>query len=157
MHRLALFDNDAIKSAFVDQLRTSRERLRFRLLAWVIMPEHVHLIIVPNEHYTVTAILMALKRPFAARVLARWRELNAPILPRLLSSDGDAHFWQAGGGYDRNLEGDVELTEKTEYCHANPQVRGLVRSPIDWPWSSALWYAGNRHAALLEIDEFGFS
>lgn len=61
-------------------------------------------------------------------------------------------FWLAGGGYDRNPRCDDELWEKVEYCHNNPVTRGLVARPTDYPWSSAMWYAGLREDALLVID-----
>jgi putative transposase len=151
--RLPLFDNDAIRNAFVDQLALSRKRLGFKLIAWVVMPDHVHLIVVPDPpRLTISMLLSDLKRPFAARILERWRELNAPILHRILDAKGCHHFWQAGGGYDRNLYTLEELLEKIEYCHANPFVRGLVEATCQWRWSSARWYAGMRDGSLA-IDE----
>jgi REP-associated tyrosine transposase len=53
---------------------------------------------------------------------------------------GDPHFWQPGGGYDRNIISGHELLEKVNYIHTNPVRRGLVKHVIDWPWSSARWY-----------------
>ena len=79
--RLPLFQNDAIKDTFVDRLRDARARYGFRLLAWVVMPEHVHLLIVPRLPETpVPLLLRAMKQSFAQRVVRRWRELRAPIL-----------------------------------------------------------------------------
>jgi putative transposase len=153
-HRLPLFKNDTIKTAFVDHLRNTRTRLGFRLLAWVIMPEHVHLVLIPGVGSTMPLVLSAIKRPFAARVFDRWRDLHAPVLARLCDAKGVAHFWQAGGGYDRNLVTSAELLENINYCHTNPQARELVSSATDWVWSSALWYSGRRDLALIEIDEY---
>jgi len=142
-HRLPLFNNDRIKQAFVDQLALAQSRVGFDLIAWVVMPEHVHLLVLPDPpRLTVSSILSAVKRPFARRVLARWRELNAPILTRLRDGKNKAHFWLPGGGYDRNVTLDGELIEKCDYIHANPVRRGLTASATDWPWSSAAQYAG---------------
>jgi putative transposase len=147
--RLPLLHNDAIKNAFVEQLCLTRNRLRFALNAWVVMPDHVHLLLVPDPPtVTVTAILTALKRPFAARVLQRWRELDAPILTKIVDASGLERFWQPGGGYDRNIDSDAEFFEKVQYIHNNPVMRGLVASPVDWPWSSARWYSGRREGTL---------
>jgi putative transposase len=141
--RLPLFQNDAIKDAFVEQLATIQRQLEFPLFAWVVMPEHVHLLLLPRPpRVTVTAILLPLKRGLAARVLARWRQLHAPILRAVADRAGEQHFWQAGGGYDRNVFADGELEEKVRYVHNNPVRRGLVATAVDWPWSSARWYAG---------------
>jgi len=55
--RLPLFGNDAIKDAFVVHLDSSRARAGFRIHAWVVMPEHVHLLIWPNlPEYPVSRI-----------------------------------------------------------------------------------------------------
>jgi putative transposase len=150
--RLPLFGNDAIKDAFVVHLDSSRARTGFRIHAWVVMPEHVHLLIWPNlPEYPVSRIAWTLKRGFARAVIARWRELDAPILDRLRLTDGRFRFWQHGGGYDRNIYSDDELAEKIQYIHENPVRRGLVRCSTDWGWSSARWYAGDR-VCRLGID-----
>jgi len=151
-HRLALLGNPAIRDAFVEQIQLVHERNAFRLLAWVVMPEHFHLLLIPNlPQWTVPKILQAVKRPFAQRVIARWRELDAPILDRLRDRSGITRFWQRGGGYDRNIVSDDELLEKVGYIHANPVRRGLVDRPVDWMWSSARWYEGVRDGPV-KID-----
>lgn len=140
-HRLPLFNNDKIKQRFVDQLELTRKRLGFKLYAWVVMPEHIHLMVMPDSrNATIRRLLHALKRPFAADVLDRWRQMDAPILGKVTDDNGNPHFWLCGGGYDRNIYSDHELLEKVQYIHANPVRRGLVTSAIDWPWSSARWY-----------------
>ena len=109
------------------------------------MPNHVHLLLVPDlPNCPVPIILQQLKEPFARRVLTRWRSLDAPIVTRLLSTRGSMHFWQRGGGYDRNIVNDKEFFEKLDYIHANPVNANLVEKPTDWQWSSAQWYEGDR-------------
>ncbi len=134
--RLALFGSSAIRDAFAERIFLARSRLGFKLLAWVIMPEHVHLLVLPLES-TVPSILSATKRPFSAMVLGRWRELRAPVLDRIRDRSGAERFWQAGGGYDRNIFSEGELREKIRYIHENPVRRGLVEREEDWAWSSA--------------------
>src|ERR1700742_1693354 len=76
--RLPLLGNPRIRDTFADALRTARERHRFRMTAWVIMPEHVHLIIVPRpvlsyeeglpvvaSRSDVSKIMWGLKKPFS--------------------------------------------------------------------------------------------
>ena len=60
-------------------------------------------------------------------------------------------FWQAGGGYDRNVVEQDTLRTMIDYIHSNPVRRGLVDRPEDWTWSSARWYAG-LHPVVLEMD-----
>lgn len=136
--RLPLFKNPTIRDAFAEQLFLARARLGFGLRAWVVMPEHVHLLVVPAPpRVTVSAVLMAVKRPFSAKVLARWRELGAPVLEHIRDAAGDKRFWQAGGGYDRNIVSEDELREKIRYIHENPVRRRLVAYEEQWEWSSA--------------------
>ncbi len=112
-------------------------------MAWVIMPEHFHLLLRPAAEQTAATILRRLKAPFARRVLARWRELDAPVIPRIRARSGQLHFWQVGGGYDRNLVSQAEVLEKINYIHANPVRRGLAATPTEYRWSSAAHYAGD--------------
>ncbi len=147
--RLPLFDNNAIKDAFVTQLSQTRDRTGFKLFAWVVMPEHVHLVLTPNlPEYSVSRVLWWLKRDFAKRIIARWRELDEPVLTKITDPQGSPRFWQRGGGYDRNLVAGPELDEKIAYVHANPVRRGLVERDTDWEWSSARWWAGRRDGEL---------
>jgi putative transposase len=139
--RLPLFKNDQIKDAFVEQLSLARKRLNFQLYAWVIMPEHFHLLLTPDlPKSTVTKVLYALKPPFATKVITRWRQLDAKILERVRDAQGNPHFWLEGGGYDRNIVSKEELFEKLAYIHNNPIKRGLVERAAEWRWSSAAWY-----------------
>ena len=81
--RLRLFDNDRIKDRFVEVLTERLTAERLECIAWVVMPEHVHLIVHTEVEAAVTRFLQTLKDRFAREVLARWRKLDAAILPRL--------------------------------------------------------------------------
>lgn len=149
--RLPLFANERIKDAFAKRLAMVKEQMGFKLYAWVVMPEHVHLVIqTGSPALTVEQILRRIKSRFAREVLARWRELDAKILAKVTDENGVAHFWQVGGGYGRNLVTEAEWMEKIEYIHNNPVHRGLVGTPEDWRWSSARWYAGDRQVPTDE-------
>lgn len=111
------------------------------------MPEHVHLVLVPAIDDSVPSILQSIKQPVARRALARWRELDTPVLERIRHGSGH-RFWQAGGGYDRNIRDADELQRAVAYCHHNPVARGLCKRETDWRWSSAAWYAGDRSGAV---------
>lgn len=112
------------------------------LFAWVAMPEHVHLIVRPNDRNPLDRVLEFLKKAVARRVIARWRELGAPILKKIERPDGSRRFWQKGGGFDRNIRDQAELARAIVYIHRNPVERGLVERPQDWKWSSASWWLG---------------
>lgn len=127
----------------------AQERCGFALRAWVVMPEHVHLIIgVRDGEWPVPRILRAIKQPVAQRVIARWRELRAPVLERITCADGRVRFWQTGGGFDRNVRNEDELVGEIGYVNRNPVKRGLVEKPEEWRWSSARWFAGAREGEI---------
>lgn len=150
VRRLPLLSNDAIKTLFVERLTAAQKQHHFELYAWVVMPEHVHLLLRPDlPDHPVPALLQSLKQSVAQRVIDRWRELRAPILPRITDERGRVRFWQPGGGYDRNIISDDELDEKVAYIHDNPRRRGLVQRAADYPWSSIHWYRGNRSGPLV--------
>lgn len=139
--RLPLFQNERICDHFIERLTRVASELSVDVLAWVVMPDHVHLVVhAQSPGVTMTRFTHALKRPFALEVLNRWRTLNAPILQHLQHKDGH-RFWQTGGGFDRNVLGG-ELREKIQYIHNNPIRRRLVGRAEDYRWSSAAAYDG---------------
>ncbi|MGB0768454.1 MAG: REP-associated tyrosine transposase [Phycisphaeraceae bacterium] len=154
--QLALFKNRAIRDQFVEHLRMTQEDFDFRLYAWVLMPEHFHLLIRPAEiEQAIAPMLRRLKAGLAKRVIQRWRELDAPILGRLTDQQGATRFWQRGGGYDRNLYREEELVEKITYIHFNPVRRELVSEPGEWKWSSARAYeTGEDDTGLKLVRSF---
>ena len=156
-HRLPLFNNHAIKSLFARELARAREKHRFRLFAWVVMPEHVHLLVAARpvvglrtgrnlfaSSSSVRVILHDLKGSVSRHVLGRWRVLRAPILGRIIDSADRPRFWQRGGGFDHNTRTEGSLLHQIGYIHENPVRRGLVKHAEEWAWSSARWYAGSR-------------
>lgn len=86
-------------------------------------------------------IRRSIKQP-VAQVALREIVATAPVLTKQLTlPDGRRRFWQAGGGYDRNLFSPEAIHASLEYIHNNPVRRLLVEAAVDWPWSSARWYA----------------
>jgi len=135
-------------------LQLGREKGQFHLWAYVIMPEHVHLVLWPKGAI-ISQILTTLKQSVSKRALL-WIEENAPqFLPRLedVQPNGKRsyRFWQRGGGYDRNLRSVADIYEKIEYIHANPVRRGLVPTPDAWKWSSCMaWQTGRDEPMAID-------
>jgi len=132
----------------------------FSLLAYVFMPEHVHLIIRPRQvDHSVSALLKSAKQSVSRRVIAYLRTNNPDGL-RLMAT-GHAgkpcRFWQAGGVYDRNIIEMATLGKAVDYTHANPVRRGLVESATGWYWSSARDWSGQGHGPLkVDLDVSGW-
>ena len=139
--QLQLFGTPALRGVFVEALRRAWERETFDLIAWVIMPEHVHLMVRPRPGVKWATIAAGLKTSVGKLILNKWKKAGARILTRLYDARGDLHFWQPGGGFDRNVRNDGELEKEIRYIHRNPVVRELVEKPTDWEWSSARFWA----------------
>jgi putative transposase len=140
------------RDRFAAELARAHELCGFELIAWVVMPEHVHVIIMPDdEAWPVARILKSIKNPIAREAIPEWKRRGDPVLDELRV--GERHrFWQAGGGFARNVREGAELAKEIDYIHNNPVKRGLVGRPTEWAWSSARWYAGERDG-VIEIDD----
>ena len=140
----------------IEAIDKARVEHQFDLWAYVVMPEHVHLLICPTEaEYSISAILKTMKQ-FVSREAIHFLQHNAPeFLPHLLDRQPNGRssyrFWQRGGGYDRNLMEPKAIWSMMEYINANPVRRGLCQSAIEWLWSSALdWEQPG--SGVLRID-----
>lgn len=154
--RLPLLTRDRTRLWLIEAIEKARRNLAFDVWAYVIMPEHAHLLVWPRRTiYDTSRILSAIKRPVAIKAIRYLREHSAAWLQRLAvcSRDGESRyrFWMPGGGYDRNVIEPSTAHEMVEYIHLNPVRRGLVTRAEDWKWSSAAWYA-RVWPALLELD-----
>ncbi len=126
---------------FLRALTAGRQRCLFHLFAYVVMPEHVHLVLQPLPRVKMRTILWHLKRPVTAEALAWLRDRSPGFITRMADVQPSGkithRFWQRGGGYDRNLRSASDVHEKIAYIHDNPVRRGLVSKAEDWPHSSA--------------------
>ena len=129
-----------------DSLAQARARLEFDLWAYVFMPEHAHLVVQPRrDDYDISVIRQAIKEPAARIAIKHIRVEAQEWLPRIEERKGSHtryHFWQKGGGYDRNVTEPETLASMIEYIHLNPVRRGLVSRASDWYWSSTAWFEG---------------
>ena len=132
--QLPLFHRPELRDLFVQHLFDAASRLR--LLGWVVMPEHVHLLAVPHGEPLV-GVLRRLKSLVARDAFAWWQTESPEAVERLTRPDGTRRFWERGGGHDRLVSTHHELEVKRRYTDANPVRRGLVARPQDWAWSSA--------------------
>ena len=156
--RLPLLQADRSRQWFVEALDAARRRLDFELWAYVVMPEHVHVLVHPcSPEATVSRMLKAIKQPVARRAVRWLREHRPDWLGRLRvvwpTGREEFRFWAQGGGYDRNIDQAGTVPKVIEYIHQNPVRRGLVAVAAEWPWSSAGWYQG-RTDVKLRVDGY---
>lgn len=116
-------------------LEQMRNRYRFAVIGFVVMPEHVHLLTSEPLIGNVASAICAIKLGFTRRVLSN-NAAGAPLLAGVArSGDFGQHFWMKRY-YDFNVFSEPKIAEKLHYMHQNPVVRGLVESPEQWNWSS---------------------
>jgi putative transposase len=144
-HRWRLLTNDTWRAMLAESMDRAMEGHRYRLAAFVFMPEHVHLIVYPlPETDTIDALLKAIKRPFSYRIKQLLRQSRSRLLERLTIRQRPGvmtfRYWQEGPGYDRNFTKPSTVLAAIDYLHHNPVRRGLVKRAVDWKWSSARYY-----------------
>ena len=151
--RLPLLNRDRTRRWLIEALHDSREKQSFELWAYVIMPEHVHVLLFPQDPtYQIKRVLQSIKQPVMRRALNYLRQTNPAWIERLRPSSGaQPHFLQPGGGYDRNATQPETAWKIVDYIHLNPVKRGLVGHAAEWAWSSARWYEGQGEI-LLPMD-----
>lgn len=140
------------KNLLVGELARVRRDYRFRLLGYVVMPNHVHLLMSEPERGTVSVVLQMLKQ----RVARKMRNRKRVERQMAFAFEGDETrfraFWQARF-YDFNVYSRGKMKEKLNYIHANPVVRKLVKHPREWAWSS--WSNYMSGAGSIEVDVTG--
>ena len=104
---------------------------------WVVMPNHVHVILWPMPNFTLSEILKSRKRHTA-------RQANL-----ILGTTGES-FWQPES-YDHWIRNDDERARIRRYIRMNPVKAGLCNAPEDWKWSSA-WPGWQGNAALPTLQ-----
>ena len=127
------------RDLFLKVLERARRRYRFVVIGYVVMPEHVHLLLCEPQEDTPSKMMQALKLSFARRLLAQQRRHRGPQQLSLFEY-APRHVWQARF-YDFNVWTERKRIEKLRYIHRNPVKRGLVESPEMWRWSSYRTYA----------------
>ena len=126
--RLPLLTNDDWCQQLCTAIDRAVVRHGYRLFAFVLMPEHVHLIVHPKpDGSPVSDLLRAIKRPFSYRIKQGLVETGSRLLDRLTVRQRPGvmtfRFWQEGPGYDRNLTEPSTILAAVEYVHENPVRR----------------------------------
>jgi putative transposase len=127
------------RDRFLSILEQTRQRYRFVVVGYVVMPEHIHLLLSEPEVGTPSTVMQGLKQRTAYALLPK-RKRSTPC-QRNLFGDEPRHraFWQARF-YDFNVWTTKKRVEKLRYMHRNPVKRKLVETPEQWRWSSYRFY-----------------
>ena len=117
---------------------------RFLLLAFVVMPEHVHVLGVLLDNVSI------------GRTFGRWKAWSSGQLRQQLGLEGEGRFWQAGF-FDRRIRRNEDVSAMGRYAENNPVRRGLAAKAEQFPHSSAnpahaQWMLGRRWLSGRELD-----
>jgi len=113
---------DAACARIVCDALTHFDRDRYHLLAWCVMPNHVHVLMRQAEGWPLAAVVKS------------WKSFSARAINRALDRSGP--LW-AADYFDRYVRSDEQASAAIAYVENNPVKAGLCVSPADWPWSSA--------------------
>jgi putative transposase len=125
----------------LEQTRTQYELV---VAGYVVMPEHVHLLLSEPRKQNLSVAIKALKQGVSRRSLGSARKQT---------DEARRHFWQPRF-YDFNVWTEKKRIEKLRYMHRNPVKRGLVGLPQEWRWSSFRHYAYDERGIVLVNAEF---
>jgi putative transposase len=132
-------------------LEQVRKRYEFVVARYVVMPEHIHLLISEPKRKNPSTVMQALKISFARRVLAQTRSRRDPSQANLFEH-APQHIWQKRF-YDFNVWTEHKRIEKLRYMDRNPVKRGLVAAPELWRWSSfRAYFLGE--TGLVRVNEW---
>jgi putative transposase len=132
--RKPLLNSATAYRIFEHELESVRQRYGFVVAGYVLMPEHVHLLLGETRVASLSIAIQVLKQQTS-------RKLKSPDADR---------FWQRRY-YDFNVHNENKRVEKLQYMHRNPMKRGLVTKPEDWPWSSFL-HCATGEVGVVEIE-----
>lgn len=136
--RQRIFFSDTDYSRYVDWLAEGCERFGTRCLAWCLMPNHLHLILVPSNED-------GLRGPIAGAATRLSQRVN-------LMQQTSGHLFQ--GRYASYPMDEAHLMVALRYVENNPVKAGLVGEAAEWPWSSATAHIARRSDRLVSGTEF---
>ena len=140
------------RDLFLAVFEEVRRRYGFVVVGYVVMPDHIHLLISEPEKGDPSRVMQAIKQGFSRRVLKSVRKRRVAAQLELFAV-GSEHVWQRRF-YDFNVWTARKRIEKLRYLHRNPVVRGLVQEPEEWPWSSYRSYAFGEEGSV-QINQWG--
>ena len=140
------------RDLFLQVLEETRRSYRFVVVGYVVMPDHVHLLIGEPERGTQSTVIQVVKQRFVHKLL----RMQTPGRPALRdfrrvgawSVDKAGEIWNKRF-YDFPVWSEKKRVEKLRYMHENPVRAGLVLEPQQWPWSSYRAYIYDEPGPVL--------
>jgi putative transposase len=147
--RLPLLGSRQNRDLFLRVLEQVRRRYAFVVVGYVVMPEHVHLLIGEPRRGDPSLVMKALKQAFARRLLGRLRRARDSNQPSLWQTPVErGRIWQPRF-YDFVVFSEHKRVQKLRYMHRNPVKRALALEPQQWSWSSFRHYTYDEPGPVL--------
>src|SRR5579872_5050490 len=116
------------RGVFLELLEEVRRRFGFDVIGFVVMPEHVHLLLSEPEKGNPSRVMQVLKQTVARRLLPKAKKRSSSQIELWKNGVSLDRFWQRRF-YDFNIFSEAKRVEKLKYMHRNPVKRGLVDAP----------------------------
>ncbi len=130
------FFNDTDYTTYLKILTQSGHRYSVQILAYCLMPDHVHLIAIPHQKTSLSSCL---------------RTVHSRYTKYIHSMTGErGQFWQ--GKYSSHLLDEYYLMACARYIEINPVKREYVTHAEDWPWSSCTAHITGKSDALVTVE-----
>jgi len=146
LNRVPVFTDAGCCNAFLEELGSLNQKWPSKLIAYVLMPDHFHLISNPRDGQ-IKQFMGTLKSLSGKRIVTAGKQFRFTI-------DADGHqVWQ-DSFKDTALWSGWMIWQKINYIHANPVKAGIVKSAKDYPWSSFRSFYCNGDGALAVDHEW---
>ncbi len=162
-----IFNNKNNCELFFKVLKDCKEKYNFKLYGFVLIPNHVHLLIMPDDKINISDTIHRIKGNFAYQYIitqkqARNHKGSATWLEEKITHTNDNparaaeplwlgnHVWQKSF-HDHIVRNDLDFDEKLNYIHGNPYKHNITNNLDNYPWSSYQNYYLNNNK-LIKID-----
>ena len=163
--RKKILSRPTIARIILESLDFLRRDGRIKLFSYVIMPDHLHLIVLPLEYrgrnQTISDLMRDFKKFTSKRIIEKLKEEKREVLLSFFSRRAKGYrgqmykVWEEGF-FDENIFTQDFLNQKIQYIHYNPVRKGFVTEPEDYRFSSAKGFMSDSKY-VMQIDELDFA
>ena len=153
-HWVDVFTRRDYKDIIVESLDFCQKNKGLEIFAWVLMSNHLHLIVRGQDGYLLEDILRDFKK-FTSKSIVNAieespQESRKEWLIKCFKTNKGNNFWQEGN-HPIELWTNAVIKEKLEYLHQNPVKSGIVYHVQDYVYSSALDYSGEKGLLTVKL------
>jgi putative transposase len=136
-----IFSERKVADLLIQTIFEVKKKLKFQLVAFVVMPDHIHLMVVPDKRNSISDVMRHIKGRFSRRYNYLSRRMNSSDYETLNQRAGNSSqpkpkVWQASF-YDHVIRNGKEFVERINYIYNNPVRANLAGEPEDYEYSSA--------------------